>query len=88
MHRVFPYDECSAEDKIKQREEYRECQPAVGHHSIYLVSDGGAAMSLSLIGFISLGQGSLNECIFGIHHRRFQTRSKDLSDTVVLLKPG
>ena len=88
MHRIFSYDECSAEDQVQQCKEYRECQPAVGHHGIYLVCDGGTAASLSLIWFIGLGQGSLNECIFGIHHRRFQTRSKDLSDTVVLLKPG
>ena len=66
LHRIIPDDECAFEHEIQHQEKYRECQPFVGDHSIYLVCDRIPA-PLSFERPVCLGKGTLNEGIFRIH---------------------
>ena len=86
-HRVLSKDKGRIEDDIKQKEEYREGKPLVGHHGIYPVREC-MPFPLPERWNICLGQCSLDKGIFRIHHGRLRSGPHQAPYPAVLLEAG
>ena len=87
VHRVLAQGEGGPEHQPQQEDENRKSQPAVRHDGVDPVGQGPAG-PLLLVAVIGLGQGALDEGVFGVHDGGFGIDSHQFPDAGGLFLPG